>query len=62
MVSKIRILEVIGTSTNRDGDIISLSRKVENLRHFVDISVTSKFLSTTKPAISMPIPKTKKRG
>ena len=62
MVSKIRILKAIETSTNCDGGIIPLSHKVESFTHFVDISFASKFLSTVKPAISMPISKTKKRG
>ena len=43
MVSKIRIPEAIGTSTNRDGGMTALSYPVQHFIYLVDILLASKF-------------------
>ena len=55
MVSKIRNIETIGTSTKCDGDIIALSLGVKNFIYFVDISFAPKFSYCGDAAKLMPI-------
>ena len=55
MVSKIRSIETIGTSTKCDGDIIALSLGVKNFIYFVDISFAPKFSYCGDAAKLMPI-------
>jgi hypothetical protein len=55
MVSKIRIIEVVGTSTKCDGGITALSLGVKNFIYFVDISFASKFSYRVNAAKLMPI-------
>ena len=55
MVSKIRNIETIGTSTKCDGDIIALSLSAKNFIYFVDISFAPKFLYYVVAAKLMPI-------
>jgi hypothetical protein len=43
MVSKIRILGAIGTSTHFDVGMTPLSHKVENFKYFIDISLPQTF-------------------
>ena len=43
MVSKVGILEPIGTSTNCSGGTPPLTYKIKNFRYFVDISFAPKF-------------------
>ena len=45
MVSKIRNVETIGTSTKYDGGITALSLDVKNFMFFIDISFASRILS-----------------
>ena len=55
MVSKIRNIEVVGTSTKRDGVNTALSLGVINFIYFVDISFASKFSYCVDAAKLMPI-------
>ena len=55
MVSKIRSIEVVGTSTKCDGGITALSLGVKNFIYFVDISFASKFSYFSDAAKLMPI-------
>jgi len=55
MVSKIRNIETIGTSTKCDGDIIVLSLGGKNFIYFVDISFSPKFSYCGNAAKLMPI-------
>ena len=55
MVSKIRIIEVVGTSTKCDSGITALSLGVKNFIYFVDISFAPKFSCCVNAAKLMPI-------
>ena len=55
MVSKIRNIEVVGTSTKCDGDVFALSLGVKNFIYFVDISFAPKFSYCGDGAKLMPI-------
>ena len=55
MVSKIRNIETIRTSTKCDGGITALSLDVKNCIYFVDILFASKFSYCVKSAKLMPI-------
>ena len=55
MVSKIRNIETIGTSTRCDGGITALSLDARNCIYFVDISFASKFSYCVESAKLMPI-------
>jgi hypothetical protein len=55
MVSKTRIIEVIGTSTKCEGVITTLSLGVKYFIYFVDISFAPKFSYCVHAAKLMPI-------